>query len=93
MKIILRRALYFLSGAFLCGATLLFRIYTLQAEAAGAPVPPRFLQSLIGALPWIAVAVVILLWRNRGRRVHPVAFLIGIATPLVLTYIWLQALQ
>ncbi len=84
-----RQVLYYLCGAALCMVSLLFRIYWVQNGAGGESGVQSFLRSLIGGLPWISVAIVILLWRSKGEKVHPVAFLFGTATPLVLAYLWL----
>lgn len=88
-----RQILYYAAGFLICSTSLLFRLFLLQYGAEPPPGPLRVLQPVIGALPWIAVAIVLVLWRaRRGQRVHPAAFLAGIATPLVLAYLWLRVL-
>lgn len=80
---------YYATGFLVCAGSLLLRFLWLQGETA----VPRMIQNVIFGLPWISVAVVLVLWRSRELpHKYPLAYVFGTVTPLIFATIWL-ALQ
>jgi len=72
-------------GVLLCAVSV---VLTLIWRQEGIAVP-GMVRSVVGGLPWVAVAGMLVAWRARGLpRRYPLAFVFGIGTPFLMLYIW-----
>jgi len=85
MKTNLRHVIWlYVSGFMVCAASLLLTLYWTQ----GGITAPGMVRTVVGGLPWIAVAGMIVVWRSRELpRSYPLAFVLGIGTPFLLLVI------
>ena len=78
----------YLAGCGLCTLSVLLMLFWQQG---GITVPPM-IRNVVGGLPWISVAAVIVVWRAKELpKLYPLAFVFGVGSPFLVLFLlsWL----
>ena len=81
-KQVLRNAvLLYVAGLLLCASSVGLMLYWRQ----GGITVPGMVRNVVGGLPWIGVAVAIVIWRAKELpKIYPLAYVFGTGTPFLL---------
>ena len=74
----------YVSGFGICAVSVLLLLFWQQ----GGITVPRMVRNIVGGLPWISVAAVIVVWRAKELpKMYPLAFVFGVGTPFLLLFL------